>query len=97
MLEGELATRKRGHQDMHTKISKGTLVENKYHYTPRTSRSPPASKNLIPTAKYQELSFQGFLKCTKIEDNNLQSGVSIVRYPSAPPFSYLFKSIRYAF
>ncbi|CZR65235.1 uncharacterized protein PAC_15135 [Phialocephala subalpina] len=43
-----------------------TLVDDEHHYTPQTSRSPPASVESAPIAEYQEWPFQGFLKRTRI-------------------------------
>jgi hypothetical protein len=43
-----------------------TPVDNGYHHTSRTSRSPSITVESAPVAEYQEWPFQGFLKRTKI-------------------------------
>ena len=42
------------------------MVDDEHHYTPRTSRSPPASAKSALVAEYQEWPFQGFFKRTRI-------------------------------
>ncbi|PVH79397.1 hypothetical protein DL98DRAFT_589462 [Cadophora sp. DSE1049] len=37
---------------------RSTLVDDEHHYTPRTSRSPPAFVKSAPVAEYQEWPFQ---------------------------------------
>jgi hypothetical protein len=47
-----------------------TPVENDYHNTPQTSRSPSVAES-IPVAQYQERPFRGFLKCTTIGNQTI--------------------------
>lgn len=46
--------------------SPSTLLDNEPHHTPRTPRSPCATRESVPVAEYQEWPFQGFLKRTRI-------------------------------
>ncbi|KAE8440871.1 hypothetical protein EG329_006358 [Mollisiaceae sp. DMI_Dod_QoI] len=68
-----------------------TLVDDEHHYTPRTSRSPPASVKSAPIAEYQEWPFQGFLKRTRIANEttyNLEFQLShILKHLHLPVFS----------
>ncbi|KAL5319099.1 hypothetical protein ACEPPN_014169 [Leptodophora sp. 'Broadleaf-Isolate-01'] len=43
-----------------------TPADDEHHYTPRTSRSPPAPAESALVAECEEWPFQGFLKRTKI-------------------------------
>ena len=45
------------------------LVDNEHRRSSRSSRSPSTAADAVSAAEYQEWSFQGFLKRTKIGDN----------------------------
>jgi hypothetical protein len=47
-----------------------TPVDNDYHNTPQTSRSPSVAES-TPVAQYQERPFRGFLKCTTIGNRTI--------------------------
>jgi len=51
-------------QENHGYLS--TFVDDEQHSASRTSPSPPTATEVVPFAEYQEWSFQGFLKRTKI-------------------------------
>ena len=58
-----------------------TFVDDRQHFTLRTSRSPSVATEMVPFAEYQEWPFEGFLKRTKIGDDvtyNLEFKLSLI-------------------
>src|SRR5207248_2272366 len=46
-----------------------TFINDEQHHVSRTSQSPSAAAKAIPVAEYQEWSFQGFFKHSRIRDD----------------------------